>query len=300
MESKLKILVIGGSGMVGYKLVKFFTKNGHNVNFTFNKKIINYSSSVPLDIVDKLQTEKVISKFNPDVVINCAAATSVDLCETNHELAEKINIQGTENIVSACIKNSSKIVQISTSYVFDGKKSMYTETDETLGTTYYGFTKMKGEKIIENSELEYLILRTDQPYGWTEKWQKTNSVLRVINNLKTDDGLNEIEDWYNTPTYLEDFVFATNSLILKESTGVFHIVGPDFINRYEWAKIVADVFDLDKNKIHPIHSDSLNLPAKRTNIRISNKKIETETGIKMRGVKIAAEDMLKNINELYN
>ena len=142
-----------------------------------------------------------------------------------------------------------------------------------------------------------MILRTDQPFGWTEKWQKTNSVLRVINNLKTDDGLNEIEDWYNTPTYLEDFVSATNSLFLKESTGIFQIVGPDFINRYEWAKIVADVFGLDKNKIHPIQSSSLNLPAKRTNIRISNKKLETEIGIKMRGVKIAAEDMLKRIND---
>jgi len=297
MESKLKIIVIGGSGMIGYQLVKFFIKNGHNVNFTFNKKMINDSLSISLDIVDKLKTEKVISKFNPDIVVNCAAATGVDLCEINHELAEKINIKGTKNIVSACIKNSSKIVQISTSYVFDGKKSIYFETDETSGSTYYGFTKMKCEKIIESSQLEYLILRTDQPFGWTEKWQKTNSVLRVINNLKTDDGLNEIEDWYNTPTYLEDFVSATNSLFLKESTGIFQIVGPDFINRYEWAKIVADVFGLDKNKIHPIQSSSLNLPAKRTNIRISNKKLETEIGIKMRGVKIAAEDMLKRIND---
>jgi len=299
MESKkLRILIIGGSGMVGYQLVNFFIKNGHYVNFTFNEKIINDSCSIQLNITDTIMTEKVISKFNPDIVINCAALTSVDLCETNHDLAEKLNIEGTKNVVSACHKNSSKLVQISTSYAFDGKKPLYSETDEALGATYYGITKMQGEKIVENSQLEYLILRTDQPYGWTEKWQKTNSVLRVVNNLKAQDDLNEIQDWYNTPTYLKDFVLATNALILKESVGIFHVVGPDFINRFEWAKIVADVFSLDKSKIHPIDSSSLNLPAKRHNIRISNKKLETETGMKMRGIKNGAEDMLKHFNEL--
>jgi len=97
---------------------------------------------------------------------------------------------------------------------------------------------------------------------------------------------------------LKDFVLATNALILKESVGIFHVVGPDFINRFEWAKIVADVFSLDKSKIHPIDSSSLNLPAKRHNIRISNKKLETEIGMKMRGIKNGAEDMLKHFNEL--
>jgi len=114
----------------------------------------------------------------------------------------------------------------------------------------------------------------------------------VINNLKINDSLNEIEDWYNTPTYLEDFVTATNALILKESVGIFHVVGPDFINRLEWAKIVATVFCLDENKINSANSSSLNLPAKRANIRISNKKLENEIGIKMKGVKEGAEDML--------
>ena len=291
-SQKLKILVIGGSGMVGYSLVKFLLKNNHDVYFTYNKKIIENSNSVFLDIMDKNMTEKIISKFEPNIVINCAALTSVDLCETNHELAEKLNIEGTQNIVSACIKNSCKLIQISTSYVFDGKKSLYSETDEALGATYYGITKMRGEEIIKNSQLKYLILRTDQPYGFTEKWQKTNSVLRVINNLKINDSLNEIEDWYNTPTYLEDFVTATNALILKESVGIFHVVGPDFINRLEWAKIVATVFCLDENKINSANSSSLNLPAKRANIRISNKKLENEIGIKMKGVKEGAEDML--------
>ena len=81
-------------------------------------------------------------------------------------------------------------------------------------------------------------------------------------------------------------------LIKKQSIGIFHLVGPDFINRVEWARIVSDVFNLDKNKIKSIHSSSLNLPAIRQNIRISNKKLEQEIGIIMKGVKLGAEDML--------
>ena len=105
---------------------------------------------------------------------------------------------------------------------------------------------------------------------------------------------NEIEDWFNTPTYLEDFTLATYTLIKKQSTGIFHLVGPDFINRFEWSKIIADVFNFDKNKLKPILSSSLNLPAKRGHVRINNEKLEKETGIIMKGVKLGVGDMLKN------
>lgn len=297
MNNKPKILITGGSGMIGYKLATFYLRQGFPVYVSYNKSIIHDTNSVFLDITDKTNTEIVFKKFNPDIVIHCAALANVDLCETNHELANKINIQGTANIVNMSKKNNSKIVFISTSYVFDGKKSIYSEDDKTLGTTYYGYTKMKGEELVERSHLDYLILRTDQPYGWTESWQRSNSVLNVINDLKSGKIKNEIKNWYNTPTYLEDFVSASHTLIKKQCSGIFHLVGPDFINRVEWTKIVAEVFNLDKNKINSIDSSALNLPAKRVNVRISNKKLEKETGIIMRGVKLGAEDMLKNLKQ---
>jgi len=298
MNDKLKILIVGGSGMIGYKLANFLLKQGYEICSTYNKNMINDLNSIFLDVVDSTSIEVVFKKFNPDIVIHCAALANVDLCETEHELADKINIQGTLNVVNACKKNNSKLIFVSTSYVFDGKKNIYYEDDETLSITYYGYTKMMGEKLVKNSHLDYLILRTDQPYGWTETWQRSNSVLNVINDLKLDKDKNEIIDWFNTPTYLDDFVLTTSLLIQKQSTGIFHLVGPDFINRVEWAKIIAEVFNLNKNKIHSIDSSSLNLPAKRGNIRISNKKLEKETGIIMKGVKLGAEDMLKNYKSI--
>ena len=111
-----------------------------------------------------------VIKLNPDIVIHTAALTNVDLCETNNVLANLINVQGTKNIVDGCMKIQSKIIFISTSYVFDGNSDQYFEEDLPNPTSYYGITKYESEKIIQNSNLDFLILRTDQPYCWIEKW----------------------------------------------------------------------------------------------------------------------------------
>ena len=166
----------------------------------------------------------------------------------------------------------------------------FTENDECNPSTYYGYTKSVGEKIIIESGLDYKIIRIDQPYGWKESWQEDNSVTRMLSNFKK--GLvKEITDWYNNPTYLKDIVYGVNKLMEIRKSGIYHIVGPDFISRFEWSKIVAEVFSEDPKKIEPIHSSQLDLPAKRARINLSNDKI-TETGIKMKGVKEAMTDML--------
>ena len=112
--------------------------------------------------------------------------------------------------------------------------------------------------------------------------------------LSENKDLNEIIDWYNAPTYVPDFINALESLINKKKTGIFHVTGPDFINRYDWSLLVAKIFKLDSSLIHPIHSSSLNLPAKRCNINVDNQKLFRETGIKMRSLEESLVDMFLN------
>jgi len=290
----MKICVIGGSGVIGSKLVKYFFDDKENVNFTFlNNELPLHGISKKLDITNLVDTSKFLENECFDVVIHTAALSNVDLCETNKSLADSINISGTENIVEGCRLSDSKLVFVSTSFVFDGKKQEYFEEDETSPATYYGYTKMSGEKIVKNSGLKYLILRTDQPYCWVEKGQHTNSVLRTLETIRAGKILNEIIDWYNTPTYVPDFVKTTSVLIKKKLTGIFHVVGPDYINRYEWSNLVAEIFDLDRKMIKPIKSDSLGLAAKRVNVNLCNHKLEQQTGIKMNGIKQGLIEMLK-------
>ena len=291
----MNILVIGGSGIIGSKIVKEFTDNKNNVNYTYNENKLDIGIGHKLDIRKREETVNLISKIDPDIVIHTAALTNVDLCETEKGLANSINVTGTENVVTGCKKTNSKIIYISTSFVFNGIKKKYFEYDKTCPSTHYGLTKSKGEEIVKNSKLPFLIIRTDQPYSWKEKWQKDNSVLRVIRTLEKRKVLNEITDWYNVPTYVPDLVNALKKLIDSNFSEIYHVCGSDFVSRYEWSLVTAEIFGLNKNMIKPISSKNLNLPAKRVNVNLSNKKLFEKMGIKMNGI-VEGLRLMKNIN----
>lgn len=289
----MKILITGGSGVIGWNLLEFLKSKNNDVNFTFNKNKINHKGNY-LDITNKDETINLITKLNPDIVIHSAALANVDLCERDKNLANQTNINGTLNVIKGCQKTDSKIIYISTSFVFSKNEKAYTEADIPINPqTHYGLTKLKGEKLVLESELKSLILRIDQPYFWKKSWQRTNSVLRVMETLSKKQNLKEITDWFNGPTYVPDFVNATYELIKNNHTGIFHLTGPDFLNRFDWALKTAEIFGLDSKLLIPINSDQLNLDAKRENIKLNNKKIQEKTGVKMRGINDGLSDMQK-------
>ncbi|MGI0058005.1 MAG: SDR family oxidoreductase [Nitrosarchaeum sp.] len=287
----MKILVIGGSGIIGSKIVRKLVERKNDVIYTYYENKLNVGIGQRLDIRKKDETIDLISKVNADLVIHTAALTNVDLCETDKKLADSINVKGTENVITGCQKTNSKIVYISTSFVFNGEKNKYFEGDELSPTTYYGLTKLKGEEIVKSSKLSFLILRTDQPYDWKEKWQHNNSVLRVLQTLQEGKILNEIIDWYNVPTYIPNFVNALENLINFNLLGIYHVCGSNFINRYEWALVTAKVFGLNKNMIKSISSETLDLPVKRVNVNLSNEKLFQKTEIKMMGIEEGLKSM---------
>ena len=280
----MKILVIGGSGVIGSHIVQSCLKQKINVEFTFLRHPIELESTRHnLNVSRRTDVLSLVTRVEPDIVIHTVAVTNVDLCETDKALASSINVDGTANVVNACKKIGSKIIYISTASVFDGKKEEYHEFDRPNPNTNYGFTKLQGEELVRDSGIPSLILRTDQPYCWIEKGQHINSVLRVLDKLSRCESFDEVTDWYNTPTYVPDFVNTMFTLINNDAEGTFHLVGSDFIDRFNWSLQVAETFRLDKKLIRPIHSDRLGLPVKRSNIHLSNDKVFNQTGIRMIG-----------------
>ena len=265
---------------MGSKIVRKLINSGNDVSSSYYKNKLNVKNEYELDIRKKDETVELISKLYPDIVIHTASLTNIDLCEMNKKLADSVNIEGTKNVISGCQKTDSKLIYISTSFVFNGEKKEYLEEDKLTPATYYGFTKFKGEEIVKNSKLSFLILRTDQPYDWKEKWQSTNSVLRVLETLQEGKILNEIVDWYNVPTYLPDFVNALENLINSNLLGIFHVCG--------------SIFGLNENMIKPINSKILNLAAKRVNVNLSNEKLFQKIGIKMMGIEKGLQSMKEN------
>ena len=193
-----------------------------------------------------------IKNFNPDVVVSTAAHSSVDFCETDHKLANALHVDAINYIAKVCKQIDTKLIFLSTDAVFDGKSNMkYTENDVPNPVNYYGKTKLKAENIVLQSSKKNVVLRTAVIYGWHKSSKFTNWILSSLYQNKVVD---PFSDQYNTPTLVDDLAKSILNIIEMDISGLFHAVGNTCINRYEFALLLADKFDLEKNLVKPVTS----------------------------------------------
>ena len=290
----MKVLVFGGSSVIGSRLVSAL-----GADYTYFNNKIPIKNGFKVDIRDKESTINLIKKLKPKLVVHAAAAPGMDICETDKKLAHGIHVNGTKNIVEGCKSINAKIVFPSTSAVFDGEKAVYIEKDETCPISYYGITKAEAEKIIIDSGLDFLITRMDHPYGWIYyDGQKKNTAVRVLEKLERGEVVEEIIDWYNNPTSVDNLSEVIKNLIGKNANGIYHTAGPDFVNRYDFAIKIAEVFNKDQNLIKKKTSDKLNLPAKRANCNLDSSRAEKKTGMKFLGIEDGLKEMRRQRENL--
>ena len=258
-----KVLVVG-TGLLGGKLAKLFTdKFEFEVFTTYAQHRIPISGykTYKMNIENRHSCE-IIKKIKPDYIVHTAAFTNVDACEMHKEDAFKINVNGTKHIAEASKEINTKLVYVSTDYVFDGEKGMYKEDDPTNPVDYYGETKLEGEKVVKDLRLrDYIIVRPSVLYGWNSV--RLNFVTWVIDELREGKEINIVKDQFNTPTLADNLAELILELIESEESGLFHACGSERINRYDFALKIAAIFDLNKELIKPIASDQLNWIAKR-------------------------------------
>jgi dTDP-4-dehydrorhamnose reductase len=259
----LKLLITGASGLYGSKLAQIATTRSYEVYSGYNRDQPAYGASIQFDISDKNRVVDVFKKVEPDVLVHAAALTDVDNCERNKDLAWKINVEGTQNVVEAIKGNNVFLVYISTDYVFNGKTGLYKESDAPDPINYYGFTKLKAEKIVENVADEYCVARTSVVYGSTPAAGKVNFALWLLNKLKRNEKTRIITDQWNSPTLNTNLAEMTLEIIEHKLTGIFHLSGATRINRYDFAKQIAISFNLDSNLINPAKSAEFSWAAKR-------------------------------------
>lgn len=217
-----------------------------------------------LDITNKSEVEKVFTKHKPDVVINTAAMTNVDACETKREECWAANVTAMQFMVNVLEKIGTHLIHISTDFVFDGMKgSEYDENDTPNPLHYYAESKLEGEKIVMASKLKWAILRTIIVYGVVDGNTRSNLVLWVKNNLEKKQKINVINDQFRAPTLSEDLAQACIMAAMKRAEGIYHVSGEKTYNILELANMIADFWKLDKSYINPVTSEQLNQPAKR-------------------------------------
>lgn len=259
----MKILITGASGLYGSKLAELATARSYTVYSGYSRDKPAFGTPIQFDVSDKNRVEEVFKKVNPDVVVHAAALTDVDKCELNKELAWRINVEGARNIAEAVKTCSAFLVYISTDYVFNGEAGWYEETDRADPVNYYGLTKLKAEELVEDLVEEYCIARASVIYGSTPAAGKINFALWVLNKLKNNEQVKIVTDQWNSPTLNTNLAGMTLEILERKLTGTFHLSGATRINRYDFTKLMAQIFNLDVNLINPCSSAGFSWAAKR-------------------------------------
>jgi len=272
--------------MVGVGLGRYFSGKGHIVVPAYHGK----GEGVRLDIADEGQVEKVMHEVKPDWVLHCAAMTDVDECERDPEAAMRVNAHATGAIAGAAKEYGAKMVYVSTSFVFGGGKALL-EDAKAEPINSYGRSKLEGERKVAESGVGNIVARIDQPYGWTEQGRKQNMVTGTLGKLKEGKPFRVVEDWFNCPTYMDNFYDVLYALVEKDARGTYNCTGKERLSRLEWARKIADVWGLDGKLISAVKSEELKLPAKRPDVLLNAEKVEKETGIGMVGVEEGMRQM---------
>jgi dTDP-4-dehydrorhamnose reductase len=258
----VKLLITGASGLLGTKLSQLAIKRKHEVHSAYGQHKPLHGTPVELDIHDPRALQAAIDRIKPDAVMHAAALTDVDKCEVEKQLAWKTNVEPTENLARLCKERRIFLTYVSTDYVFDGEKGMYSETDKPNPINYYGLTKLKGEEAVQTLE-NYCIARGSVIYGSTPATGKINFALWLLDKLRKKEEVRIVTDQWNSPTLNISMAEMLLETLEKRKEGTFHLAGATRLSRYEFAKQFADIFGLDTKHIRPIQSNQIKWVAKR-------------------------------------
>ena len=251
------ILITGASGQLGMSLKRIFNSKYEIISTTGNNNPTG--SSMHLDVTNPMLFKEVMETTNPDLVINLAALTNVDLCEKNPELAYSINIGGMDNLVNAF---KGPIIHVSTDYVFDGEDGPYKEEDTTNPLNVYGLSKLESEKLLLDHSENSLVIRSNVLYDYSSK-SEASFLNWVVDSLTQEKEINVVEDQWNNPTWTGSLAVVIDRSINTQLTGLVHWGDGDLVSRFDFANKIADVFNLKKSLIKPILTSELNQTAKR-------------------------------------
>ena len=273
-----RILITGTSGQLGNAVLNEFQDYEilavDLIPTAIQSRSIEFKS---LDITKKDEVKSVIQSFKPEIILNLAAMTDVDTCEENPELAEEIN----SNCLNSFLDEfQGTFVQISTDYVFNGEDGPYSETNQTNPINCYGRTKLNSEKLVRAFSNQWVVLRTNVVYDYIQS-TKASFVKWVVDSLSNGKSINVVNDQWNNPTWTVSLAQVLCQALNMEVTGLFHYGGADQVSRYQFAGMIAEVFNLDNSLINPISTSELNQIAPRPlNCGLKTQLIESKLGVK--------------------
>lgn len=243
-----------------------------------------------LNITDKQEVMEKIREIAPDIIINCAAHTQVDACETDEERAYQINAAGPYHLSLAANEVDAVLVHISSDYVFDGKKEgAYVEGDPYNPQSVYGKTKLEGEELVRNTAHRHFIVRTEWLYG-----EGRNFVNTMLKLSETNESVRVVNDQYGAPTSAEEVVKVIDLLCHSEKYGTYHATCEGVCS---WAEFTKKIFELcgKTTEVIPVSTEEYGAAAKRpANSVLDNKRLRENFGYQMADWEDALKKYLKD------
>lgn len=280
------ILVTGANGFIGQHIIKQLLEkrtykiiaSGKNISrLPFDvSDILEY---VPFDITNRDEVLTAIQVHRPDIVIHAAAISQTDHCELHKNECDLVNIDATAFITEACAEMNAYLFFLSSDFVFSGDNGPYCEENERSPVNHYGWSKMRGEEILEQSGTSYCIGRLCFVYGLPVGASGNGLITKVIDLLKKGEIFKVVTDQVRTPTWVEDAVSAIIMLCEQRKTGIYHISGDEIMTPYDMAYRTAEYLKLDTDLLVKVDRSSFVQHAQRPlNSGLLIDKIRLEIG----------------------
>jgi dTDP-4-dehydrorhamnose reductase len=282
----MNIVIFGGNGQLGRDCRTVF-ETGHRV------------AAVDIDTLDITNIEAIgnlIRKVQPEVLVNCAAFTQVDKCEILKEAAWSANVTGPENL-SICAKEyGARLIHISTDYVFDGQKKppeAYIESDAVNPLSYYGKTKLEGERAIEKHNENFVILRTAWLYGF----HGNNFLKTILKKALSGASLKVVDDQFGSPTWSYRLACQIKAMVENTAQGVYHATSEGYCTWFDLAKYFLEKMNVPHD-IKPCATEEYPLPAPRPgNSILENRKLKAEGLNVMKHWQEDLDEFIKNYGD---
>jgi len=265
----MKIMITGAGGQLGQDCWRVFG-NTHQVTGLDHHQ---------LDITRRVHVNEAVAKINPELIINCAAHTGVDACETENELARALNVSGPRYLAESAARQGSLLVHISTDYVFDGQKPIaegYAEDDAPGPLSVYGKTKLAGEKAVREVTAHHLILRTAWLYGI-----RGHNFLKTMLKLTRANPSREfkvVNDQFGSPTWSYRLALQIEKLVENGARGIYHATAEGVCTWYDLATYFLNKMNVPYCLV-PCTSDEFPTAAVRPKNSILENRSLKEAGI---------------------
>ena len=289
-----RVLITGANGLLGQALVERMSRfPDYDVLATARDERLHATDAscgyAPLDVTDAEAVDTLFEDFAPTAVVNCAAMTQVDDCETNRERCRRVNAEAVETLADACRRTGARLVQLSTDFIFDGTDGPYAEDARPAPVNYYGEAKLAGENAARKAGVDkWAVARTVLVYGTGTDLKRSNILLWLLEELQAGRRVQVVTDQIRTPTYVADLAAGVEKMVRHDASGLYHLAGRELVSVHEFAQTVAAVYGLDGTLIEPTDRTEFTQTAERPLVTgLITLKAETELGYRPRRLKDA-------------